>query len=139
MTIAHTWLVLGFVVVLGVTDEVSVRVVVRVRFGVGATIELGVGVGVLAFRVRAIPRVCPGYRSSLFISLFVMSNNKTILKQRAEALVSFGISMTERTTIMSCLYWMSLGINQFLLEHEVVFISPPLQEVLVSHICNRMI
>lgn len=54
MTIAHTWLVLGFVVVLGVTDEVSVRVVVRVRFGVG--------VEVLAFRVRAIPRLCPGYR-----------------------------------------------------------------------------
>lgn len=68
-----------------------------------------------------------------------MSNNKTILQQRAEALVSFGISMTERTTITSCLYWMSLGINQFLLEHEVVFISPPLKEVLVSHICNRMI
>lgn len=47
MTIAHTWLVLGFVVVLGVTDEVSVRVVVRVRFGVGVgpTIELGVGLG----------------------------------------------------------------------------------------------
>lgn len=33
-----------------------------------------------------------------------MSNNKTILQQRAEALVSFGISMTERTTITSCLY-----------------------------------